>query len=65
MLSQGLVIICLRQVNIDEAYGLEITISGVIAGEKLELCGQSSASESGFLNLMSVMGMVSCLATVG
>ncbi len=40
-------------------------MSGVIAGEKLELCGQSSVSESGFLNLMSVMGMVSCLATVG
>jgi hypothetical protein len=40
-------------------------MSGVIAGEKLELCGQSSASESGFLNLMFERGIVICLAIVG
>jgi hypothetical protein len=64
MLSHGFVIICLRHVNIVGAYGLLITASGVIAGEKLELCGQSSDSDSGFLNLMFVIGIV-CVVTAG
>ncbi len=65
MVSHGFVMICLKQVNIVGAYELLITASSEIAGEKLELCGQSSDSESGFLTLIFVIGIVIGVATAG
>ena len=65
ILSQDFVDTCLRHVSIVGVYGLLTMVSGEMDGEKLELCGQSSALERGLRNLMFLTVVVTGFAMTG